>query len=57
VAFLQIPLGDSDAAVESLGRALEERNALAWWPRTSPAFDPIRGHPRFEGLLRKIVPG
>jgi serine/threonine-protein kinase len=56
LAFLHVPLGDHDAAIAALERGCEERNALAWWPRTSPAFDPIRGHPRFEGLLRKIVP-
>ena len=57
VAFLHIPLGNVDEAISCLERACAERNALAWWPRTCPFYDPIRAHPRFPALLAKIVPG
>ncbi len=57
LAFLHIPLGNADEAMSCLERACAERNALAWWPRTCPFYDPIRAHPRFPALLAKIVPG
>jgi serine/threonine-protein kinase len=57
LAFLHIPLGNVDEAISCLERACAERNALAWWPRTCPFYDPIRAHPRFPALLAKIVPG
>ncbi|MDQ5873223.1 MAG: tetratricopeptide repeat protein, partial [Acidobacteriota bacterium] len=55
-AFLHLGLGDHDAAIAALDAACEERNALAWWPRSSPVFDSLRSHPRFEKVLEKIVP-
>src|SRR5262249_18674089 len=56
LAFLHIPMGNADEAVSSLERACEDRNALAWWPRTSSFYDPLRSHPRFPSLLARIVP-
>jgi serine/threonine protein kinase/Flp pilus assembly protein TadD len=56
VAFVHIGLGELDAAVAALELACEQRNALAWWPRVAPQFDPLRSHPRFERVLEKIVP-
>jgi serine/threonine protein kinase/Tfp pilus assembly protein PilF len=55
-AFLHIPMGNTDEAISSLERACAERNALAWWPRTAPFYDPLRAHPRFPALLARIVP-
>ena len=57
LAFAHIGLGDHDAAVAALELACEQRNALAWWPQSASVFDPLRSHPRFENVLRKIVPG
>ena len=57
LAFLHIPLGNADEAMSCLERACEDRNALAWWPRTCPFYDPLRAHPRFPALLARIVPG
>jgi eukaryotic-like serine/threonine-protein kinase len=56
LAFLHIPLGNTDEAISALERACEERNGLAWWPRISPFYDPLRSHPRFPALLARIVP-
>jgi serine/threonine protein kinase/tetratricopeptide (TPR) repeat protein len=56
LAFLHIPLGNADEAVSCLERACADRNALAWWPRSCPFYDPLREHPRFPALLAKIVP-
>jgi serine/threonine protein kinase len=56
LAFVHLGLGDDDAAVGALELAVEQRNGLAWWPKTGPQYDRLRSHPRFENVLRKIVP-
>jgi tetratricopeptide (TPR) repeat protein len=57
LAFLHIPMGNLDEAIACLEKACADRNALTWWVRTGPFYDPIRSHPRFPALLEKIVPG
>jgi serine/threonine-protein kinase len=56
VSFVHVGLGNFDAAIAELELAIEQRNALAWWPRVEPHFDPMRSHPRFANVLSKIVP-
>ena len=56
VAFVHLGLKDYDAAVASLDLAVEQRNALAWWPKSAAHYDPLRSHPGFESVLAKIVP-
>jgi serine/threonine-protein kinase len=57
LAFVRAALGETDAAIALLGRALEERNALFWgWTRSGPMFDAIRPDPRFQALLAGIHP-
>jgi eukaryotic-like serine/threonine-protein kinase len=56
LAFLHIPMGNLDEAITCLEKACADRNALTWWVRTGPFYDPLRSHPRFAGLLEKIVP-
>ena len=56
LAFVHLGLGDLDATVSALELACDQRNALAWWPRSAPHFDPVRSHPRFANVLAKIVP-
>ena len=56
LSFVHVALGEDDAAIAALDAACEERNALAWWPRSSPVFDPLRSNPRFQKVLEKIVP-
>jgi serine/threonine-protein kinase len=56
LAFVHMGLDDVDAAIRSLELAVEQRNALAWWPKSAPGFDPLRSNPRFVALLEKIVP-
>ncbi len=56
LAFVHIALGDATEAIAALARGCEERNALGWWLRECPAYDPIRSDPRFSLLDGKIVP-
>ena len=56
VAFVHLGLGDDEAAIGALELAVEQRNALAWWPKSAPQYDRLRKNPRFENVLRKIVP-
>ncbi len=57
VAFVHMGLNDDDAAIGALELAVEQRNALAWWPKAAPHYHRLRANPRFENVLRKIVPG
>jgi tetratricopeptide (TPR) repeat protein len=56
-SFAHLGLGDHAEAIAALDAACDERNALAWWPVSSPIFDALRGNPRFAKVLEKIVPG
>jgi len=56
VAHVHLGLGDFDAAVAALELAVEQRNALAWWPTSAPQFAPLRSNPRLRSVLAKIVP-
>ena len=56
LAFLHIPMGNADEAITCLEKACEDRNALTWWIRDCPFYDPIRVHPRFPALLERLVP-
>jgi len=55
LAFVRTQLGETDAALALLARALEERNTFLWaWLRHDQAFDPLRSDPRFDTLLKQI---
>jgi TolB-like protein/Tfp pilus assembly protein PilF len=55
VALLLAALGEREAALSSLERAYEERNALLWFRIHLPAFDPLRGEPRWIALSEKLA--
>jgi TolB-like protein/class 3 adenylate cyclase/Flp pilus assembly protein TadD len=53
LASVQIGLGEYDAALTSLARALDEREIpVSFWP-VDPLVDPLRGDPRFAELQAK----
>ena len=56
VSWVHVALGDRDATLDCLKRAIAERNALCWWFRYSPLFEALRGDPRAEALLERIAP-
>jgi TolB-like protein/Tfp pilus assembly protein PilF len=51
IAAVHAALGDKDSAFQWLERAYEDRNV--WFLKVHPFLDPLRGDPRFTGLLRK----
>jgi len=57
VAFVRAQLGENDATVALLERALAERNTLYWaWVPHAPQFDPVRTDPRVQKLIAAIRP-
>ncbi|HEY1434638.1 MAG TPA: hypothetical protein VGG65_04635, partial [Thermoanaerobaculia bacterium] len=57
LAFVRAPLGEADAAISLLERALAERNTLLWvWAPHGPIFETLREQPRFQSLLAGIKP-
>jgi serine/threonine-protein kinase len=53
-AKIYVGLGDFDRAFEYLDRAYDERYGLLSYLRVEPIFDPLKGDPRFNDLLRRI---
>ena len=55
-ALVHLGLGDKDEAVRYLEKAYEDRaGELLRYIRVDPLLDPLRGDPRFEALVHKIV--
>ena len=53
-AYAHSGLGDWDAAFEWWTRAVEGRDPLVMPIKTYVFFDPVRGDPRYQGLLRAM---
>jgi tetratricopeptide (TPR) repeat protein len=51
LACAEAQLGETDAALEHLGAALDERPSLADSARSDADFEPLRGEPRFEQIV------
>jgi TolB-like protein/DNA-binding winged helix-turn-helix (wHTH) protein/tetratricopeptide (TPR) repeat protein len=47
-------LRNHDAAVKQLHRAFERRDSYLVVANVAPWFDPLRGHPRFQDVLRSM---
>jgi adenylate cyclase len=54
VAVLQAALEQTEQAFESLERAYETHDLQLQYLGTDPAFDSLRGDPRFKGLLERV---
>lgn len=54
LAMAELHLGDPDAALALLERAVHERDPNALCLRVDPAFDSLHGQPRFAALLRQV---
>jgi hypothetical protein len=55
-AFLYTHVGDHERAIQYLERAYEERVGDMLFIRAEPSFDPLRGDPRFQELVRRMSP-
>lgn len=54
LAKLHIALGEQKQALARLEEAYERRDPGLIWLKVERAFDPLRGDPRFQDLLRRI---
>ena len=54
MAYVHTGLGDLEAAIDCLERAYGERSGGVYGIKSSFLFQPLRGHPRFDALLRKM---
>jgi len=54
IAVVYAGLGENDEAMECLEKALAEHNAGLMMLKVHPVFDPLRSHPRYQDLLRRI---
>jgi TolB-like protein/Tfp pilus assembly protein PilF/tRNA A-37 threonylcarbamoyl transferase component Bud32 len=53
VALIHLHLGNRDEAIAQLRKGAELRDAWLVWLGVEPQWDPLRGHPEFEALLRQ----
>lgn len=51
-----LALGDRERALENLEEALRQRSHWLTFLDIDPAFDALRGNPRFEAVARRIGP-
>ena len=49
-------LGEGERALDGLERALEAGVAVGDWIKYDPDFKSLRDHPRFEAIVKRIVP-
>ena len=54
LAYVYTGLGEQDKAMDCLERAFEERGGAMYGIKGSFLFTPLRSHPRFTALLRKL---
>ncbi len=52
--MLYLGLGDVDHAFEWLDKAAEARDALLYYLKVGPIYDPLRSDPRYADLLHRI---
>jgi tetratricopeptide (TPR) repeat protein len=53
-ALVHTGLGEWEAAIEALEEAYQDREWYLCVLKTEPIFDPLRGDPRFQELLRRV---
>jgi serine/threonine protein kinase/Flp pilus assembly protein TadD len=55
IALVHGGLGEWDESLEWMARAIEERDPIIVTAlKTAPGYDPLRSHPAFQALLRKM---
>ena len=54
MAMAYVGVGNNDAALHSLEKACAERSNELTALKVEPVYDPLRGEPRFQELLRRV---
>jgi tetratricopeptide (TPR) repeat protein len=54
IAAIEMGLGDPDAALTWLERACDERAMGYYFPSADPIYEPVRRHPRFTAILKRM---
>ena len=54
LAYFHLSMGDPDAAVKYLDRAVQERDPGVLWLAVDPRVDPLRSDPRFQAILANL---
>jgi tetratricopeptide (TPR) repeat protein len=54
VALVYTGLGETNAALDMLEAACDERSGSVRYLKVEPRLDPIRAHPRFQALMRRV---
>src|SRR5439155_14292075 len=54
IAQIHLGLGHTDAALDWLERAADERRVGYYMPAADPIYDPIRAQPRFQSLIKRM---
>ena len=54
LAHVSLGLGREQEALDHLEQAWDERSIILVWLKVHPAYDPLRSHPRFQALLRRM---
>ena len=52
--MLYVALGDKPQALDWLERAYDQNAWAMYAIKAEPMFDPLRGEPRFEALVKKM---
>ncbi len=53
-ALVYVGLGQKETAMAWLERAYRERNRSLQFSRVEPRLDPMRNHPPFQNLLKRL---
>jgi hypothetical protein len=53
-AAVYVGLGRDDEALRCLERAVDNRSSWLVWLNAEPWWDPLRNHPKFQSIRRRI---
>jgi TolB-like protein/DNA-binding winged helix-turn-helix (wHTH) protein/Tfp pilus assembly protein PilF len=54
--YLYIALNDKENAFKWMEKAVQQHSASLIAMKVSPAYDPLRSDPRFESVLKRVIP-
>jgi hypothetical protein len=55
LAEIHLGFGENDRALEYLEKGCDERSALLLWLLGDEIYDPVRSHPRFAALVKRMA--